>query len=101
MKEILASLRSRLPGFTVKAPDLRDVYTEGILALGGEELGGFLIRLSEGERWDRAARASALPLESTLFADRDPAENVPWDGLRYERLNASNRREWTRAAAYR
>ncbi|RPJ42321.1 MAG: radical SAM protein [Candidatus Latescibacterota bacterium] len=101
MKRILASLRSKLGGFTVKAPDLRDVYTEGILALGGEELEPFLVRLADGERWDRAARAAGLDLGATLFAERPPDERVAWAGRALDRTETSNRREWERAAAYR
>jgi radical SAM superfamily enzyme YgiQ (UPF0313 family) len=97
MRAALASLRSRLRGFTVKSSDLGQAYTEALLALGGEETGGVLVRLAEGERWDRAAAGAGIDAASRLFADRDPEDPAPWEGTENGRAGARNRREWNAA----
>ncbi|MFH1681640.1 MAG: radical SAM protein [Candidatus Eisenbacteria bacterium] len=99
MKEMLRSMRRRLAGFAVKAPDLREVYTEGILALGGEELAPLLVRLADGERWDRAARGAGLDLDRLLFDERPPGEKAPWEGTVPSEREKRIRREWERASA--
>jgi radical SAM superfamily enzyme YgiQ (UPF0313 family) len=101
MKTTIARERRRLFGFRVKAPDLRDVYTEAILALGGEEIAPFLVRLEGGERWDRAAREAGIDLDALLFNDRSPESRAPWEGGAPSRRDRANRREWERAAADR
>jgi hypothetical protein len=97
MRAAFASLGSRLRGFTVKSPDLGQAYTEALLALGGEETGAVLVRLAEGERWDRAAAGAGIDAHSRLFADRDPEAPLPWNSAEVGRAGARNRREWDAA----
>lgn len=99
MRRIVTRLRSELRGFTVKATDLREAYTEGVLAQGGEELGPFLVRLAAGERWDRAAAGAGLDLDRLLFEERAPEGDAPWESGTKDRVDEVNRREWKRAAS--
>ena len=98
LSAILAALRKDLRGLTVKTPPLKEVYIESILAMGGEELGGFLVRLADGERWDRAAASSGIDLDELLFRDRSPERAAPWAGETPDHVDQVNRREWARAA---
>lgn len=99
MKTALARERRRLAGFRVKAPDLREVYIEAILALGGKEIAPFLLRLADGERWNRAVREAGIDLDALLFEDRSPESRAPWEGEATSRRDEANRREWERTAA--
>ncbi|MFH1277171.1 MAG: radical SAM protein [Candidatus Eisenbacteria bacterium] len=98
MRRVLTGLRAKLRGFTVKATDLREAYTEAVLAQGGEELAPFLERIAGGERWDRAAKESGLDLDRLLFEDRVPGES-PWESGEKDHVDEVNRREWKRAIA--
>ena len=97
--ERIRYLRSKLKGFTVKAPGLGEVYTEGILARSGEEAAPFLRRMAAGGSWRAAARDAGLDLERMLYRERPPEEAFPWAGGKAGHTEEVNRKEWVRAAA--
>ena len=98
MRALLARLRSRLGGFPVKAPALKEVYIEGILARSGEEAAPFLERLAEGLPWRRAAAEAGLDLEELLFTERPEGAPFPWEEGGADPAADRLRREWARAA---
>lgn len=98
IKRIVLDIRKQLPGIRVKCPSHKDVYLEGILARGGEDLAPFLESVAAGSNWQAAARETNLPLEELIYSDR-PGETVfPWEREGKDRVDRVNWREFQRAS---
>jgi len=63
--------------------------TQGLLALGGEEMSRVLLRvLDEGQNWRRAAEGAGVDLDALLLSERGPEAVFPWEPL----VNLAGRR---------